>query len=102
MCSKSMNMGNCKNMGCAWSTGKECMTRQSVAEAMLFGGGSAVAEAMDTQINLSTVVLLAAAALALHLLSRCWAERKRFDGYSPPNSTERAERGDFYQTAHSV
>ena len=75
------------------------MTKNSYADILLFSGETAVEEALNTQVNLSSVVLFAIAALALHFLSRCWANRKQFEGYAP---TEPNEQNSYYQSAHSV
>jgi len=87
---------------CHWSTGQDCMMENSYAEVMMFSGESAVSEAMNTQVNLSTVVLLAVAALALHLLNRWWANRKQFRGYVSTNSTQPREQASSYQSVNTV
>jgi len=95
-----MNMAKCADMdGCHWGTGHDCMMENSYSEVMMFSGNSAVAEAMNTKVNLSTVVLLAVAALAMHLLNRWWAKRKQFEGYETTPDTEQHSN---YQAVHSV
>jgi len=98
-----MNMNNCNNMmddhGCHWTTGHDCMMENNHAEVMMFGEDSAVTEAMNTQVNLSSVLLLAVAALALHCLSKWWENRKNFEGYTP---TQPNQQNSNYQAAVSV
>merc|ERR1719230_2523641 len=63
-------------------------------EAMLFGADSAVAQAMQTQVSLSSVLLMVAAAFALYQAYRWMAARKA--DYKPLPSQS---AGQYYQTA---
>merc|ERR1719230_1673230 len=63
-------------------------------EAMLFGADSAGAQAMQTQVSLSSVLLMVAAAFALYQAYRWMAARKA--DYKPLPSQS---AGQYYQTA---
>ena len=66
-------------------------------EAMLFGAhnGSVVAEAMDYQVSLSSLLLFVAAALAVHQVYRCYAARNAAGYKALPT----AQTDGYYQTA---
>ena len=106
MCSNSMKESNCAGMmekfGCQWVTGSDCMKHESKMQSLMFSGESAVTEAMNTQVNLYTVLVLAICALVLHFLSRWWKNRKNFEGYTSTGTTQSNEQTSYYQSANSV
>jgi hypothetical protein len=64
-------------------------------ESMLFGGESTVSQAMDTQVSLSTVLLLAIAAFAVYQTYR-WLAGRQGDKMVAPLQTQSAQ---YYQSA---
>merc|ERR1719420_2727987 len=60
-------------------------------EALLFGGETVVGEAMNTQVSLSTVLLLVLAAFALHQMYQRCATRKNGSEYTPIGSRRESE-----------
>merc|ERR1712087_160596 len=64
-------------------------------ESMLFGGESTLSQAMDYQVSLSTVLLLAIAALAVYQTYRWFACRQGYKTVAPVQT----HRAQYYQSA---
>merc|ERR1712129_426736 len=80
------------------TTSEPWLGAKSEDEAVLFANGAnsgVVSEAMNTQISLSTLLLLAVAAIAALQINRCYAANASRDGYTKLATTT----PPTYQTA---
>jgi hypothetical protein len=78
------------------TTSEPWLGAKSEDEAVLFANSSVVSEAMNTQISLSTLLLLAVAAIAALQIYRCYAANASRDGYTKLATTAPPST---YQTA---
>merc|ERR1719150_1286050 len=112
MCAEKIGRDQCERSGkCEFRTGYDAdcelpTTTESEwlgakDEAVLFaanGESSVVSEALNTQVSLSTVLLLAVVAFAAQQLYRWYANKAAHDGYTKLATTA-AEANVRYQTA---
>merc|ERR1712025_574644 len=77
------------------TTSEPWLGAKSEDEAVLFANSSVVSEAMNTQISLSTLLLLAVAAIAALQIYRCYAANASRDGYTKLATVP----NEMYQTA---
>merc|ERR1712154_127418 len=110
MCAEKVGRDQCERSGeCEFRSGEyaDCELPTTTSEpwlgakdeAVLFAGESSVlSEAMNTQVSLSTILLLAVAALAAQQLYKCYSANANRAGYTKLAETA-AEANTRYQTA---
>ena len=84
LCAMVLNEDDCEMMApCNWAWGddadcggQEVMAVDS-AKMFVFGGGSSIANVMDTQLSMTTLLGVMFAATVMHSVYRCWSKRRR-------------------------
>lgn len=84
LCAKVLDEDDCGMMGpCHWAWGDDadCDVLEEIAvdsaKMFVFGGGSSIANVMDTQLSMTTMLGVLFAATMMHSVYRCWSRRRR-------------------------